>query len=181
MKFYFKLFLLFSLFVASSCVKDLDFNQAEDLVITPEVAVSLVKSTLNQNQLVVGGMEVTSLSQTSEFTAFDNSIAQEDLRRILFQFEAINTFDRDFTIDFIFYDEFDVETYRIPTLVINANDDEFSMNDEVIIANTPRFLESTQIEVQFNLMPSSDGSTLDPNVPDTLTFKSAGIFYFTIN
>ena len=184
MKLLFKITILSVLFLLSSCVKDIDFNQANDLELTPAVAVSLVKFNLDQNNFIddtTNSEIIIPIEDVTEFTALDNKTAQENLVRILFQFEAINTFERDFTIDFTFLDENDVVTHTIPRLVITSNDQDFSQDEEITIINNPAFLNSRKIHVRLTLLPSSNGSTIDPNTAKVFTFKSSGIFYFRID
>ncbi|TYP98017.1 hypothetical protein C7447_103185 [Tenacibaculum adriaticum] len=181
MKTFLKIIVLNTLLLVTSCVKDIDFNQAQDFEITPEVAVSLVKFNLDQNDLVMGGIEIDSISQSTVFTMLDNTTAQEDLVKIDFQFEVVNTFNRDFEINLIFLDDNDIETYRISTLKINAQDEDFNYIETLVISDHQEFLLSRKIQVILRLLPSSDGSTIDPNDPRTFVFKSAGIFYFRID
>lgn len=174
------LIVFLSLFL-NGCVDNIDFSQAEDLEISPAVAVSLVNATITQNELVVGGAEVGSITQTSVVTILDNSIAQNDLISAVFQFEISNQFNRDFRITFSFLDENDVNTNNDITLNIAANDTNFSHEEEIVVANNPTFLNTRKVQVELTLLPSSDGSSIDINVPTSFIFKSAGTFYFNIN
>ena len=178
MKTPFQFFILILALMMSSCVGDLDFNQANDFELTPEFAVSLVRFTVDQNDFLVGGNEVVLPPQTTIFSVLDNTTAQENLTQVVFKFEAINTFNRDFEIDFVLLDNTDRETYRSATLMIDAEQDDFYYEELVNIAATPLFLQSTKIRVEIRLMPSSNGSVLNANNQSILIFKSAGDFYF---
>jgi hypothetical protein len=165
----------------TSCVEDVDFSQVNDLEITPGVAFPLVNTELVQDQLVFSGFEVGTLTQISEITILDNATAQNDLERVLLQFEITNQFDREFRIDFNFLDENNNSTNTSFSLNIPPNAQQFEEEYEIIIANNPLFLNTRRVEVSFTLLPSSDGSVIDENVPANLIFKSAGIFYLRVN
>ncbi|MFY7671355.1 hypothetical protein ACOSP6_09760 [Tenacibaculum sp. MEBiC06402] len=167
--------------VLKSCVDNIDFSQAEDFELTPEVAVSLINATVTQNELVVGGSEVGTITQTSVVTVLDNEIAQNDLNRVVFRFEISNQFNRDFRINFSFLDGNDTSTNNDITLNVNANNTNFVHEEDIIIADNPTFLNTRKVEVELTLLPSSDGSSIDINVPTSFIFKSAGTFYFTVN
>lgn len=173
--------LLFSSYCLISCVDDIDFNQAENLEITPVVAASLIKADITQNDLVVGGSEVGTISQTSFFTVLDNGTAREDLERVVLRFEIINQFNREFRIDFTFLDESDMVTHGPITLNVGANETNFSQEEEILVANNALFTSTRKIQVVLTLPPSTDGSVIDVNTPTSLRFKSAGTFYFRVN
>lgn len=173
--------LAFLSLILSACVDNIDFDQAENFEITPVVALSLVNSDITQNDLVVGGSEVGSITQTSNFTILDNSTARNDLERAVLRFEVSNQFNRDFRIEFIFLDENDVNTNNDITLNISANNTNFEQENEFIIANNPSFLNIRKVQVVLTLLPSTDGSSIDINVPTNFNFKSAGTFYFRVN
>ncbi len=169
-----------SLFL-SACIDNIDFNQAENFEATPVVALSLVNADITQNDLVVGGAEVGSITQTSEFTVLDNDTARNNLERVVLRFEISNQFNRSFRVDFIFLDENDVSTNNDITLNVTANNTNFTQENEIVVANNLSFLNSRKVQVVLTLLPSTDGSTIDINVPTTLDFKSAGTFYFRVN
>lgn len=173
--------LAFLSLILGSCVDNIDFSQAEDASITPVVAVSLVNANITQNDLVVGGSEVGTITQTSVVSILDNGIARNDLDRAVFRFEVNNQFNRDFRINFIFLDNNDVSTNNDITLNIDANNTSFVQENEIIVANNPEFLNTRKIQVELALLPSSDGSSIDINVPTSFDFKSAGTFYFSFN
>ncbi|WP_143569771.1 hypothetical protein [Tenacibaculum agarivorans] len=165
-----------------SCVKDVDFNQADQLVLTPTLDVSLVNSSITQNDLVVGGVELsTPLRDSSSITLLNSSVARENLERVVLRFEIENEFSRSFRIVFTFFDQSDMATINPIVLNVGANQTNFTQEEEIIIASNSDFLNSTRVEVSLELLPSTDGSVLDANDPRTFTFKSSGTIYFRTN
>lgn len=177
---YYILVIFLSCFL-NSCVDNIDFNQADNFEITPVVAASLVRADITQNDLVVGGSEVGSITQTSRFTVLDSDAVRDHLERIVLRFEAINQFNRNLRIDFVFLDDNDVITHGPIRLDVNANNRNFSQEEEIMVANNSTFTNSRKVQVILTLLPSSDGSMIDINVPTSFTFKSAGTFHFRVN
>lgn len=179
MKLIVKLFLFLFIILLSSCVDDIDFNQADDLKLTPAFSVSLMNFTVKQDQLVVGGVELDLPAQKSEFTFLNNSTARENLTKVEFDFEVLNEFNREFIIEFRFLDGNGNRTHEIRLNIPNGN--LFFIKDEIIIADNRNFLNTKELEVKLTLLPSLDGSVIDATIPASLTFKSGGTFYFVKN
>lgn len=175
------LYCLFLSLLFMSCVKDIDFDQIDDLTLTPSFSAALVNATLSQDDLVLNGIELPlPIEQTSYFSVFDNSTVRDDLTRVVFNFEVFNQFDREFIIGLEFLDEAFVPTY-ITSLNVSANDMNFTQEEDILIANYPTFVNSRNIRVTVTLLPSDDGSIIDVNEPATFRFESGGTFYFTVD
>lgn len=183
MKLVLKLLLVGVVVFFTSCVKELDFNQADQLELTPAYSVSLVNFEVPQTLLInpVTGVEQVSITDKSDFLVFNNSVAQENLDRVVFNIEISNPFDRDFNLTLRLLDENDVETYQPIVLNVEANNTDFKHEEVILLANNSDVLNSEQIETTIELTPSNGGSMIDINDPKILTFKSAGTFYFRIN
>ncbi len=165
----------------TSCVEELDFQQAETLELTPALLVSLVNSTITQNQLVIGGSEINMpVTQTSFFTVLNNDETRDSLERLVLNFDINNEFNREFRIQFLFLDSSDNTTLSPIMLNVNPNQSDFKQEEEIILANNPNFTNTEKVRVRVELLPSTDGSIIDVNIPASLTFKSAGTLYFRI-
>lgn len=181
MKFILKIYLIVLAFSFTACVDNIDFEQVNDVKIEPVVTVALLKSNIVQNDLVIAGTEVGSISQTTRFTALDNNTARENLERVRLNFEVNNQFNRNFRLEFLFLDETDGLTNDAIVLNVNANNRNFTLEEEIMVAANATFLRTKKIQIRLTLLPSSDGSIIDVNVPTSLVFKSAGTFYFRAN
>lgn len=182
MRLFFRGILCSILILMSSCVENVDFNQANNLVVTPAVTASLVNSTITQNELVIGGSEINMpITQTSLFTVFENENTSNKLERAVLQFNINNRFNRGFRIEFLFLQENDTTAYGPITLNINPNQSDFTQQEEIILANNPNFRTARKVRVTVQLLPSTDGSMIDINVPASLIFKSSGTFHFRIS
>lgn len=178
MKFFYEIMLVTLVLLMSACVKDLDFNQVEDLELEPSIAVSLVNFELDQNDLsALGIVFIPTIMDETLLPDFNNSLIQEDLNSITMQFEASNTFNDDFTVNVAFLDVNDNITYSLMPMVITGNDEAFKYEEEIEIATNPNFLNSYKISIRL----SYSGTVINTTVPNSLLFKSAGIFNFSID
>ena len=170
-----------TVFFFFSCVKDIDFNQADDLELTPAYVASLIFTELDQTSFVTPvGTEITRITDITNIEIFEGSMINE-LEKLILDFEITNSFNRKFTLDFRFLDNNNSETYRIPRILINESVNKFQVKEEIVLATNQNILNSKKIEITLELLPSSDGSIIDINEKKTLIFKSAGTFYLRIN
>tara|TARA_R110001632_G_scaffold10408_2_gene38560 strand:- start:6715 stop:7257 length:543 start_codon:yes stop_codon:yes gene_type:complete len=170
--------LLFIVALLSSCVENLDFDQVE-LDIDPIFNSPLVSLELDQNDFfdVDNGVEISSVVDITDLTILDSSIIQDNLTQVIFNFEVENRFDRSFVIQVLFFDDDDNITENIQPFFINAGDLNYTANRRIFISNPSSFLNSTKLSVTVTLTPSSN--QLDPDIPKTLSFKSAGTYYLS--
>ncbi len=166
-------FLLLLFIVFSSCVKDLDFKQAEDLSITPVFNSSLVFFTLNQSNFLdtTGLIETQSISDISDFRVFDNDFIQENLIGINFDIEVKNEFDRGFIANIDLLDENDAVVYQLTTLNIAATQLDFTHKEVIDLSTNQALLDVTKIRVIISLAPSI--ILLNQNDPSEFEFKSS--------
>ena len=165
----------------SSCIEELDFDQAENIQLTPTYTVSLIYSSLPQTLLVSPtGVELGSVSDVTEMNIFGNSIT-DGLTKMCFEFEITNPFDRKFTLDFRFLNEANIEIHKIPTIQVEEDVVNYKVKEEILLAQNSMILDSKKIEITLELLPSTDGSIIDISDNKSFIFKSAGTFYFGIN
>ena len=165
----------------SSCSERLDFSQIEDFSLTPVVESSLVFFTLNQLSFFddVQTLEEQSVvNDVTNFSFLQNEWVQENLVQVDFDIRVNNQFDRAFDVVFVFLDVNNVQTYKIQPSRIGKNEQDFSHTERIDVLENEQFLRATKVQVIIQLLPSTDGTSLDPLVAQTIEFKSAGIFYF---
>lgn len=167
----------------NACVKDIDLDQAEDIELSPEIAVSLLNFDFSVDDLdnydtsmdfdVVVDEEIMG---EVLFSRFDDSLFQEDLDRIVIKFEGSNTFNETFVVTLTFFDENDTITHELAPITIPANSVGPYPEREIVILNSPNILNSTKIEGS-----SAFQGTVNPSEERNLTINTAGTFHFTIN
>tara|TARA_R110002124_G_scaffold86577_6_gene223736 strand:+ start:1982 stop:2536 length:555 start_codon:yes stop_codon:yes gene_type:complete len=176
------IFLIF-IFLFSSCVKYVDFEQIEDLTVEPVFTSSLVYFTLDQVTFFdrINSVEViTPISKTSKFLSLNSSFVKNNLIKLELEFEISNQFDRDFTINVEFLDDNNTRTHRFNTFNVDANNLNYAQKEVINIINNQLFLSSTKIRVSVQLSPSNNGAVINPNVVKNLVFKTAGTFFLKL-
>lgn len=188
MSFFYKLVLLILFIGFSSCVKDLDFDQAEDLVLEPAFEFSLLNFELDiedflapdiiiDQDVMIESKELEELQLLPDF--FNDAFIEEDLERIVFKFIVTNTSDQEFMLALNFLDENGDITYMIEPLIIPGNIEDDVLEREIILGNNPSFFSS----VNSRAIVIYEGGVLNPFElnQETLTFNSSGEFFFNIN
>lgn len=172
--------LLIFVWLMTSCINDVDFNQIDDFSATPVFKTTLVYFTVTQIDFfdTVNSVElVTPLNDTSDFTILKNDFVKNNLLKTELEFKIINKFNRRFKVNISFLDANNNVTHSFSEFNISAKDESFTQKEEIIISTNPSFLSSTKVKVSIKLSPSTDGSVIDPNNPQTLEFNSGGTFY----
>lgn len=97
-----KLLLVFYILIATvSCIKDIDFNQANAIKITPIIKSTLIHFNVTESNFVTTNYK----TDISEFQLFKNDVAQNNVVKIDFLFEMNNTFNKDVNISYRFLDK----------------------------------------------------------------------------
>ncbi len=161
-----------------SCTQDLNFNQT-NLSATPSYNVPLIFFKLNQSNFFdqVNGVNISQITDISDFTTLQTSVIRDNLLKADFLFEISNQFNQSFTVDVIFLDNNNNETYRFDQMVIPSQSQNLTIEQTIMVANNQSFLNSRKTQVIVNLQNS--GSSIDPNLPNAFELKLSGIFYFS--
>jgi len=172
---------VFSVLLCGSCVKDIDFKQAEKLELTPTIVAALVNINVKQTAIVsVSGIEKDEFIDISRSDVFSNSTFDK-VEKVVVNFEITNPFNRRFTLLLFFFDDIDTVTYQFPLITVPENIDNYKFSHEIIIANSPLIVNSKNLNTTIRLLPSLDGSIIDVNDNKTFKINSSGIFYLKIN
>ena len=105
--------------LALSCVKDTDFDQAEDITLTPVVELDLIYFDLDAGEFFdqVNNVPRLTVTDTTEIRFLDDSEIRESLRRADFYFKFTNSIPRSFQVDFMFLSEQNDTTYTTQPIV----------------------------------------------------------------
>ncbi|MDG1064242.1 MAG: hypothetical protein P8O93_07335 [Flavobacteriaceae bacterium] len=163
----------------TSCVKDTDFDQLQEVVITPEVDVNLLFFEINSNEFVdpVTGLPRMVLSDVTDIPFLDDSDTQEGIIRADFLYEFDNFTSIDYQVTISFRRGADNVTYSVDFIVpagAVANPQSHIVLDQV---EAPQIYDLTQA----NKM----AVTVDPlgQLPagGSLVMRSKATFYLLIN
>ncbi|WP_443632465.1 hypothetical protein ABXT64_08300 [Candidatus Marifrigoribacter sp. Uisw_064] len=99
----------------TSCVKDTDFDQADDIVITPVLELDFIYFALDENDYFnpITGEQLLTVSDTTSLNFLDGTFVQEDLKRAEFLFRFENSVNLDFITEFRFLNDNNVLKYEL--------------------------------------------------------------------
>ncbi len=102
-----------------ACVKDTDFDQADEIALTPVVELDLIYFNVEANDFfdTVTSTATLRLTDTTEIRFLDDEQIQESLKKAEFLFRFTNSISRDFAVDFQFLSEQNDTTYTTQTSV----------------------------------------------------------------
>lgn len=88
----FKIAFLTLFLMSASCVKDVDLDQYEEIVLTPQAAMDLIYFTVTSNDFSGGSGGEESVQDETRLDFLDDDYIQNDLVRVDFNFKIQNTF-----------------------------------------------------------------------------------------
>ena len=175
---------LFMLVCFNACIKDVDFDQADDLSISPALEVSMMYFEEPAATFVDEiGDELSTIRDTLNIEIFNDEFVVDNLIKADLLFEITNSINRSFNAQVDFYNDM-YELQHNFNFEVGAS----TNNQDVVVEYVEVFegpdLESikttTNIVFTLSLDPSIDGSILDDNSFGQLELKSKGSFYFEI-
>ncbi|KAA1245699.1 hypothetical protein [Aquimarina sp. RZ0] len=127
-KSYLLLLIIGAILLSASCVKDLDFDQIEEVVLTPVFELDFIFSEFDMNDFVPDGLPTDTefdvpreqLRDTVNYDLVGSDFAVDNLDRIELTFEVRNTIQREFTIQFQFLTDADQPIGELYTIPIQA-------------------------------------------------------------
>ncbi|MCF6351343.1 MAG: hypothetical protein L3J23_10010 [Flavobacteriaceae bacterium] len=162
--------------IITSCVSDVDFNQVDDISIQPIVKSSILYFNATTNDFIdpITNDPITFISDTTDMRLFDSSLAQEDVTKIVLKFNIENTFNKNFNLEYIFFNEANEVITSIPFNIINNN----ILEQEISYENgdLQNLLSAKKIAVIATIEVNQDSTT--PSM--FLNFQSAADSYFNI-
>jgi len=171
--------------IITSCTKDVDFNQADSIEISPVVVSSLIFFNEPPSRFVNGGVEITTVTDSiKDINILTGQFLVDNLVKAEFLFETTNSINRAFEVKVEFYnDAFELqESFSFTAL-------ESQLNEELVLEHTITFegdsldalKTTTQIVLTLTLLPSGDGSVLDEDSLGEIRLRSIATFYLVID
>ncbi|MDN3724321.1 hypothetical protein QRD02_07990 [Aequorivita sp. SDUM287046] len=107
----------------TACIKDTDFDQAEQIALTPIVELDLIYFDIQANRFFdsINSTPVLTVRDTTEIKFLDDGTLQESLKRAEFYFKFTNSIPRDFLVNFQFLSEANDTTYATGTPVAQGS------------------------------------------------------------
>src|SRR5690606_3941254 len=103
----------------TACIRDTDFDQSENIVLSPVVELDLIYFTLQGTDFfdTINSQPIPTLRDTTLIKFLDDSTLHESLKRAEFYFRFSNSIPRSFVVDFQFLSEANDTTYVAQTTV----------------------------------------------------------------
>lgn len=174
-----------AILLLASCVKDVDFDQAENVVLTPVAAASIVYTDVEASRFSENGIELETVTDTiSDIELFTDDFVLDNLVKAELIFESTNTINRTFGLQVDFLSDLDeqLHTLSFDAAPSPSGNEVITTHIEVFEDATLEALKMTRnMVVTLYLYPSTDGSTLDENSTGNISLKSKGNFYFNVS
>lgn len=167
-----KISVLFCIFLLTSCYESLDFNQLDDQVSKPVFTSALTYFTFVPAQFFdYNGNQKNSISDLSNFYAFQNTYVRDNLVTLNFNAEIKNEFDREVTIQVDFLNTNNSVTYAFMPIIIEKGNLNYTFFEEIEIALHPIILETERVRITARI----ENTSSPMNVQDTseFVFKSS--------
>lgn len=163
------------------CVKDIDFDQAGDIVLKPVYETDLLLFDLEADQFVYNGIEVGTVTDTTGVDALSGEFSNKYLDQASLYFEFTNTISRSFRIEASFLNENGRLLQKVDFLIgpsdgspeVVSRTLTYSGNDLSIITNTHK------IAIEFSLLPGTPMLTEEST--GTLSMDSKATLYLLID
>ena len=169
---------LLFLFSIHSCTKDVDFNQLDDANIHTAYVVTLIHLNLTATKFLDDfNNEIVFTQDVIQAPITDDS--KSYLEKVEFTVVTNNTFNRDFTLNVIFYNEFSEPIYHLqPVITVPANSLELTTVIEIPLEDIPVIYETEYFGFSLELSPSTDGSVISGSDTTTIDLKSSVKLFF---
>ncbi len=173
--------LLLSLGIAmlffTACVKDTDFDQTDDILVTPVVELDFLFFNLNSESFSEIGANNVIVSDTTNFDFLNDEFIVDNLIRAEFLFKYTNSFPVDFVSEYKFLDDNDELQYEIIIPVGAGTISTPLITEHIENIEGESMLELTSAEkVVVNLIASSPVDDLE----GSLNLQSKTTYYLRI-
>jgi hypothetical protein len=174
--FFHSIFLVFISLFFTSCIKNTDFDQAENIALTPVVELDLIYFNLRGSDFfdTINSSPILTVTDTTEIKFLDDSTLQESLKRAEFYFKFTNSIPRSFQVDFQFLSETNDTTYVAATSVNQGQPNAPVITEYIENVEEEDILRLTQANkvVVSVTIPSSN-----ENLEGTLNLKSKTTYF----
>ncbi|WP_108807707.1 hypothetical protein [Aquimarina spinulae] len=167
-----------------SCVKDVDFEQAEDVVLTPVYEVDFVYSRFDTNQFVDSNIDPAIVipevivNDTLDYDLLGTDFVVDNLERVELTFEFTNTIERDFDFDFGFLNDNNQRIGPLYSMTANSGNGEDTgpiVTTEVIIFDTA---DIGVLRDATRLVSSMRVQNINSSLRGILELRSKGTYFF---
>jgi len=163
------------LLISPSCVKDLDFDQVEELKFETPLRVSLVNLELSQDNFFDDNDEVISLLHDESEIHIRDFISHSDNKSIVIDTYFYNDFNTDFNLLLELYNEEMLLVYSTEPLLAPSNTDDVHYQIVVNEENFDNFMDAYSVKVSIQAI---DTSRIFPLMANELKMQSSISFLY---
>lgn len=167
----------------TSCVKDVDFEQAEDLAVSPVLEASLIF--FEEAAPRFSGTEEgdNTVTDSTSVTIFNDDFVVDNLERAEFLFEVTNSINRPFSAEIQFLDEADQLLYLVE-FGVPASENNVPVtiiHEEIFIDDTLLDLKTTtQLILSLTMEEEPSDLPLNENSLGIINLRSKGTFFINL-
>ncbi|NCO63193.1 MAG: hypothetical protein GW839_05600 [Flavobacteriales bacterium] len=166
--------------VSTSCTKEVDFNQVNNIQLTPVIESSLVFINEPANRFLVNGTEISGLQDSANIDVFNDEFVIDYLEKAEFLFQTTNSINRGFQVQVDMLDDFNQirHTFSFSSVASPDNSDVVNEHIEVFEGNFLTALKNTtKLVFTLNIL---SGEPINQSTPGRIILKSKGTFYLNI-
>jgi len=170
---------LFAGILLFSCIKDTNFDEAQNVTLTPVVELDLIYFNVEAGEFFdsINDASILTLRDTTEIRFLDDTEFQESLIRAEFQFNFTNSIPREFMVDFQFLSEENEVTFVTGTIV-NAGTEQTPVFTQFI--ENVEGEEVLQLTQANKVVVSITITSSDPSLQGVLNLQSKTTYYLEI-
>lgn len=179
-----QIFPILFLLLITSCVKDVDFEQAEDLSITPVLEASLLFFDFSAPEFQEPTGTALVIEQDAlELDIFNDEFLRDNLVRAEFFFEVTNSIDRTFRADIIMFDVDGNVTNAFDISIAAGGTNEIQETHTEVFegATLDQLKNTTSMQFILTMFPSLTGDPLDATSTGNIKMRSKATLFFEID
>ncbi|PKV52672.1 hypothetical protein ATE84_4792 [Aquimarina sp. MAR_2010_214] len=167
-----------------SCVKDVDFDQVEDVVLTPVYEIDFVYSRFDTSKFVDSNIDPTIVipevlvNDTFNYDLLGTDFVVDNLERVELTFKFTNTIKRDFNFDFGFLNDNGERIGPLYSMMANSGN---GTGKNPIITTKVIVLDNVTINVlkdATKLFSSIRVQNVNSDLQGILELRSKGAYFF---
>lgn len=116
--------IVISAITLAACIEDIDFDQAEDIVLRPQVEADLIFFSLQTDDFINQNIQDTTflVSDTTRLEFLNDSFLRENINQVIFRFDIENSFAQSFTNRSVFLGANGLPQYSIEFTIAPSPD-----------------------------------------------------------
>ncbi len=161
----------------SACIKDTDFNQTDDIEVTPILELDFLFSNISSQTFTDIGVNNLVLSDTTDFSFLNDDFTVDNLERAEFYFKNTNSMPVNFEMKFQFLDENNEEHYLITIPITSGELNNPVVSEYIENIETDGIVSLTMAD---KVVLSVEASSIVDNIEGTLKLQSKATYYLKI-